>query len=120
MKKKILVMEKDDSILEIVVFVLQDAGYDVKGLCSEDDIFDHIARYNPHAILLDIIVPSAIGTEICNKLKVDEKTKHIPVIVLSTHSKVTQTIKEVCADDVLPKPFDVDELLRAIEAQVKS
>ncbi len=120
MKKKILVMEKDGSILEIVTYVLQDAGYDVKALSSEVGIFDHIERYKPHAILLDIIAPSTIGTEICNKLKVNEKTKHIPVIVLSTHSKVTQTIKQVCADDVLPKPFDVEELLNAIEAQVKS
>ena len=111
-------MEKDDAILEIVCYVLKDAGYDVRALNAEDGIYDHISSYNPDIILLDIVTPTPKGTEVCNTLKTNKKTKHIPVIVFSTHPKVTQTIKQVCADEVLPKPFDVDELLKVIETYV--
>lgn len=115
MKKKILVLERDEAILEIVSHVLVDAGYDIKALNAEDGIYEQITAYQPNAILLDIIAPSTTGTEICNKLKKDKKTRHIPVIVYSTHAKVTQTIKQDCADEVLPKPFDIDDLLSVIE-----
>ena len=118
MKKKILVMEKDDSILEIVSYVLKDAGYNVKALNAEDGMYEQVITYKPDAILLDIIAPSTKGTEVCNTLKEDQKTKHIPVIVYSTHAKIAQTIKQVCADEVLPKPFDIDELLGVIETYV--
>jgi len=118
MKKKILVMDKDDAILEIVCYVLKDAGYDVKPLNAENGIYDQIFDYKPDAILLDIVTPTPKGTEVCNTLKTNAKTKHIPVIVYSTHPKVTQTIKQVCADEVLPKPFDIDELLGVIETYV--
>ena len=111
-------MDKDDSILEIVSYVLKDAGYDVKGLNAENGIYDQIFDYKPDAILLDIVTPTPKGTEVCNTLKANAKTKHIPVIVYSTHPKVTQTIKQVCADEVLPKPFDIDELLGVIETYV--
>jgi DNA-binding response OmpR family regulator len=120
MKKKIFILEKDEGILEIVSYVLADEGYDIKALTTEDGIFEHIEIYSPDAILLDIVSPSEIGTEICRKLKVNAKTKHIPVIVLSTHSKITETIKEVCADDVLPKPFDIDDLINTLRTQFKT
>src|SRR6185437_11261140 len=120
MKKKILVMEKDESILEIVSYVLTDAVYDVNALNGDDRIFEQVIAYKPDAILLDIISPTPKGTEVCNTLKENPQTKHIPVIVFSTHPKVTQTIKEVCADDVLPKPFDVCELINIIESHVNA
>ena len=118
MMKKILLVEKNQAILEVVSYVLTDAGYDVKALDTEDNIFEEIARYKPHAILLDIILPTVKGTEICNTLKQNERTRHIPVIVLSTHPEVAQIIKQICADDVLSKPFDIPELLETIEFYV--
>jgi len=118
MKKRILVMEKDAAILEIVSYVLIEADYDVKALNAEEGIFEQIYNYKPHAILLDIVAPTLKGTEVCNTLKANPKTKQIPVIVFSTHPKVTETIKQVCADEVLPKPFDIDELLNVIETSI--
>ncbi len=118
MKKKILVIENDEALLEIVTYVLEDEGYKVKTLHTQALIFEAIENYQPDAIILDIIRPSEEGTEICRTLKANHKTKHIPVIVYSTHPKVMTTIKEVCADEVVPKPFDVAELVNAVEIQL--
>jgi DNA-binding response OmpR family regulator len=120
MKKKIIVVENDVAILEIVTTLLTDEGYDVMPLNNEDTIFEEIEQFEPHIILLDIIRPTEKGTLICRTLKADDKTKHIPVIVLSTYSQMAETIKKVCADEVVPKPFDICELLDAIESQLSA
>ncbi|MDB5012164.1 MAG: hypothetical protein JWQ25_366, partial [Daejeonella sp.] len=73
---------------------------------------------DPQVILFDIIVPGVEDSDICRLIKITEKTKHVPVIVLSTNPKVTATIKDVCADEVISKPFDMEELLEVIENQI--
>ena len=120
MKKKVLVIENDDSILEIVSYVLQQEGYEVKAIHTQKWLFEHVEDYEPDAIVLDVIRPTDEGSEICRTLKANPKTKHIPVIVFSTHSKVMETIKQVCADEVVPKPFDISELISAVGMQLAS
>jgi len=115
-----MVMENDAAILEIVTSLLIDEGYNVLALSTEDGIVEEIELFKPHLILLDIIKPTEKGTEVCRLLKTDKRTKHIPVVVLSTHSKVTETIKSVCADEVIPKPFDIFDLLNTIELQLST
>jgi DNA-binding response OmpR family regulator len=120
MKKRIFVVENDETILEIVESLLVDEGYDVMAIQPVESIYDQIEHYKPNVILLDIITPTEQGTELCRTLKADERTKHIPVIVMSTHAKVAETIKSVCADEVMPKPFDIFELLNTIELQLSA
>jgi len=120
MKKKIFVVENDLSILEIVTSLLTDEGYEVKALGTEDGVFEEIEDFKPHVILLDIVKPTEQGTLICRTLKADKRTKHIPVIVLSTHSKTAETVKSVCADEVIPKPFDICDLLDTIELHLSA
>jgi DNA-binding response OmpR family regulator len=120
MKKKIFVVENDDSILEIVAALLTDEGYDVRALDTNQDIYEQIEHYKPNVILLDVIKPTDEGAELCRTLKADKRTKHIPVIVMSTHGKVAETIKSVCADEIVPKPFDIFDLLNTIELQLSA
>jgi DNA-binding response OmpR family regulator len=120
MKKKIFVVENDPSILEIVTSLLIDEGYEVKASATEDGIFEEIEYFKPHVILLDIVKPTERGTLICRTLKADQRTKHIPVIVLSTHAKTAETVKTVCADEVIPKPFDICDLLDTIELHLSA
>ena len=111
-------MDNDDTILDLVTSLLVEEGYAVKALNTEAGIVEEIEQFKPDLILLDIIKPTEKGTEVCRLLKVDKRTKHIPVVVLSTHTKVTETIKSVCADEVIPKPFDIFDLLNTIELQL--
>ena len=67
---------------------------------------------------MDILKITDEGTELCRKLKEEDGTSHIPVIVLSTHPQI-QKVKDVCADEIVEKPFDIDGLLEVIEEQLK-
>ena len=118
MKKRILIVEKDKGIRDVLDLLLKEEGFDVKSFNSINDILTHIEAYDPQVILLDIIVPGVEDSDICKRIKISDKTKHVPVIVLSTNPKVTATIKDVCADEVISKPFDIDNLLETIENQI--
>lgn len=117
MKKRVLVVENNKDILELISIVLEDAGYEISLYLNEKGIFEHIVEFKPHAILLDIIKPTIEGTELCRQIKDAEGTKHIPVIVLSTHPQIKK-VKEVCADEVVEKPFDIEGLLAAVSEQL--
>lgn len=117
MKKKILVLEKNKDILELIEIVLTDEGYEVDLISSDQEVFSHIKDFHPDAILLDIIRPTPEGTAICESIKAAEDTSHIPVIVLSTHPKA-EVVKEICADEVVHKPFDIDFLVQVIGQQL--
>ncbi|RZK56770.1 MAG: response regulator [Pedobacter sp.] len=119
MKKRILVVENNPDISELISLVLEEAGYDVNLYANENDIFNHIVDLQPDAILLDIVQPTVQGTELCRQIKEAEGTSHIPVIVLSTHPHIKK-VKEVCADEVVPKPFDIDGLVEIVGEQLKS
>lgn len=120
MKKKIFVVENDEAILEIVTSLLIDEGYDVKAAQPGESIYKQVERYKPNVVVLDIIKPTDAGAELCRGLKADIRTKHIPVVVMSTHAKVAETIKSVCADEVVPKPFDIFDLLNTIQLQLSA
>lgn len=119
MKKKILVLEKSKDILELIGIVLNDEGYTTKLISSETEIYEHIKEFRPDIILLDVIHPSAEGTALCEAIKNSEDTSSIPVIVLSTHPKAA-VIKEICADEVIHKPFDISFLISVIEQQLNA
>jgi len=117
MKKKILVLEKNKDILELIDIILSEEGYELDLISSDKEVFNHIKDFGPDAILLDIIHPTAEGTALCKAIKAAEDTSNIPVIVLSTHPKA-EVVKEICADEVVPKPFDVSLLVSVIEQQL--
>ncbi|GGI23361.1 response regulator [Pedobacter mendelii] len=116
MKKKILIIERDQYIQDIVSLILTEAGYIAITSKSDEDILQEILTLMPDGILLDIIKPTKEGTKMCLIIKETENTKDIPVIVLSTHPN-SMAIKEICADDVLTKPFDIDELIAILDKQ---
>jgi DNA-binding response OmpR family regulator len=119
MKKRVLVVENDPSILEIISIVLEQAGYEVLAYRNENGLFNHVVDFKPDAVILDIIKPTAEGTALCEEIKAAENTSHIPVVVLSTHPKI-QKVKEICADEVIEKPFDIDGLLEVLKDQLRS
>ena len=117
MKKKILVLEKNKDILDLIEIILTEHGYAVDLISSDQEVFNHIKEFHPDAILLDIIHPTPEGTAICKSIKAAEDTSHIPVIVLSTHPKA-EIVKDICADEVIHKPFDIELLVTIIEQQL--
>lgn len=115
--KKILVLEKDEDILHVIGQILTDEGYDLKLLRTDINFIEEIEAYQPDAILLDVIRVTPEGTELCRALKTAKGVSHIPVIVLSTAPKV-EVVKEICADEVVKKPFDIDLLVNTVGKQL--
>ena len=117
-KKKILIVEDDHDIVEMVEYNLKEEGYaTVSALNGEDGV--NLARSEqPNLIILDIMLPIMDGFEVCRTLKSDDKTSHIPIIILSAKSQETDKVVglELGADDYVTKPFSPRELIARIRA----
>lgn len=117
MAKKIFVFENDPAILDVVIHILNATGYETMACCTQHSAIADIERFRPDAILLDVVFVNLQGTELCRMLDESPMVKHIPVIAFTT-SREGQDLKEICADDVVEKPFDIDLLLESIAGQV--
>ncbi|MGV3508173.1 MAG: response regulator [Sphingobacteriaceae bacterium] len=114
MRKRILVVERDEDILNVVTTILEGEGYLVSQSRTELGIVERVTKEKPDAIILDIVKPTPEGTTLCNAIKNTKSIKHIPVIVLSTHPNIKSS-KIDCADDVISKPFDIVEIIKTVE-----
>ena len=114
--KKILVVDDDPDILDALQFMLEDAGYEVK-TTEKGEYAENLHDTNgglPDVIILDVLLSGKDGRLICQKLKSQEETKRIPIIMISAHPNAKQSVTAVGADDFIAKPFDMDELLAKI------
>ena len=114
--KNILVVDDDPDILDALQFTLEDAGYAVV-TSLKGDYAENLHDGNgglPDLIILDVLLSGKDGRLICRKLKSQDETRHIPIIMISAHPGARESVKEVGADDFLAKPFDVDALLARI------
>ena len=115
----ILLAEDDQAIAEVVTLILQDAGYTVD-IPSNYEHIDTLLRTKSYdVILLDMWLWGKNGADICVQIKNSEDMKHIPVIFLSAQNDATQIGKDIHADDILPKPFDMQVLLEKVKKQIK-
>lgn len=110
-----MVVDDDDGILEAFQLMLEAANYDVETSPNGDVLYKLNHHDTPDLIILDVLLSGKDGREICKHLKNDPDTKKIPIIMVSAHPNVDESIKKSGADDYLPKPFDMDDLLQKIE-----
>ena len=115
MNRNIVVIEKDDSILDALTIILTNQGFNVKSSMSDEDALQTILNVKPCCTLIDIVRVSQDGTGLCRQLRKANAT--VPIIALSTQADAV-TLKGIWADEVLLKPFDIDELIAAVEKQV--
>ena len=115
-KFKILSVD-DEPTNQLVIDEILEDDYEVKLVYSGEECLENVKEFSPDLILLDINMPGINGYETCERLKSDDKTRTIPVIILSALSTTEEKLKgyEVGASDYIPKPFDHDELLIKIE-----
>lgn len=113
---KILAVDDDDSIRELLSLQLTRHGYEV--LTAADGAEALAKAPQAEFILLDLMLPKIDGYEVCRRLKSDERTKEIPIIMLTAKAEEIDTVLglELGADDYLAKPFSMRELLARIKA----
>ncbi|WEA00798.1 response regulator [Mucilaginibacter sp. SJ] len=117
--RRILAVDDDKDILEIIKYILEDSGYEVDTLTEGRNLFDRIKQHEPDLILLDIMLGNLDGRELCKTLKNQQETKNIPVILISA-SHNPGTLSQGSPDDFIAKPFDIDVLLNSINRQLRS
>lgn len=117
MRKKILVVEKDEDILNVVTTILEDEGYLVSQSRTELGVVDRVVKELPDAIILDIIKLTLEGTALCKALKRTKSIRHIPIIVLSTHPNI-KLESLACATEVISKPFDISEVIETVRSHL--
>ena len=112
--KRITVADDDPGILDAVEMMLEMEGYEVNATLNGNTVleFDQIL---PDIYILDIWMSGADGRELCKKLKSEERTKAIPVILISASNDLKRSAETAGADDFLAKPFDIDVLLTKIQ-----
>ncbi|MDB5119095.1 MAG: response regulator receiver [Sphingobacteriales bacterium] len=118
MNKRILVIENDPGIQEILTIIFEQEGFQVMDVKHTENIFSQISSFNPHLILLDIIHPGDEEDRICKLLKSTLKTKHIPIVLMSTMQTLINQLEWSGANDAILKPFVVDVLLQTIKKQL--
>lgn len=114
--KKILVVDDDPDIREVISIILDMEGFKVAELDNGMGVLSEVKLNRPDVILLDVMLGDADGRDICKLLKESSVTRPIPIIIISaTHGLHTMTEKNCGADDYITKPFDVDHLLERVK-----
>lgn len=114
---RILVVDDEAPIRNLVAAVLADDGYLLDTAPSALDALDRISRHAPDLILLDVMMPGMDGLELLAVLRADPRTSDIPVVIMS--AAYTRKDAVPGADDLLPKPFDLADLLAVVARQVR-
>jgi DNA-binding response OmpR family regulator len=117
MKRKILVVDDEDDILNFLELVLREKGYEVVTATGGQEALTRAQLEKPHLVLLDIMMPQMDGWEVLRLLRVDEETAHIPVAMLSARTEAKDRVQglQEGAIDYICKPFSLQELLAKIE-----
>lgn len=114
MKNKILIVDDDLAIVEVIKIILEERNYKVLTITDGAKVKQTIQHYLPDLILLDFWLPGLDGKKIASQIKNMKDAEGVPIIMISAHDSPGKIAKEVGADDFLAKPFDIDELTRII------
>jgi DNA-binding response OmpR family regulator len=110
---KLLIIDDDEDISAMLYLLLR-KDFEVAVVTKSEDIFPRIKGFSPDIILLDVFLKGYDGRVICKQLKFHPDSKHIPVIMVSAHDDVSQTVGQYGANDFIHKPFEAEELLSKI------
>jgi DNA-binding response OmpR family regulator len=121
MAERILVVDDERDLLELVAYHLTNAGYKVVTAATGGEALERAREKPPELIVLDILLPDLPGLEVCRILKSGERTRGIPVIFLTAKNEEIDRVVgfELGADDYVSKPFSPRELVLRVRALLK-
>ena len=121
MTSRILIVEDDPDIAELVARYLDKAGFTAERAGSGRDALQAIAARPPDLLILDLMLPQVDGLEICRRVRASEATAGLPIIMLTARAEESDRIVglELGADDYLAKPFSPSELVARVRALLR-
>ncbi len=119
--QKILIVEDEDSIREMLIYALSVAGFDAEGFADGEAFWAVMHKATPAMILLDIMLPGEDGLSILKKLRQSDRNAKTPIIMLTAKGAEYDRIKglDLGADDYITKPFSVMEVISRIKAVLR-
>ncbi|HJK95885.1 MAG TPA: response regulator transcription factor [Polyangiaceae bacterium LLY-WYZ-14_1] len=121
MKARILVVEDEADLAELVAYNLKQEGYVVATARDGSSALSEVRRQRPDLVVLDVMLPDISGTEVCRRIRRDAATERLPVVMLTAKGEEVDRIVgfEVGADDYIPKPFSPRELVLRVAAVLR-
>ena len=110
MAHKILIVDDEPNIVISLEFLMKKEGFEVAVANDGEEALAKAASFAPDLMLLDVMMPEMDGYEVMRLLKADERTSHVPVVLLTALDDPESTARELGADGYLPKPFDLTDL----------
>lgn len=111
----ILIVEDDRAVADMIGEFLGSAGYDTEVARDGQDAISKARQFQPDIIIMDLMLPRLTGGEAASRLKQDQLTALIPIVGISAVADVTALAELLPLDEIIPKPFDLDDLMNAIE-----
>jgi len=120
-KGRILVVEDDPDISQMLRLYFDSQGYEVLAVIRGNDALDVCRKKQPNVVVLDIMLPDMDGYDVCRELRGNLRTSHIPIIFLTQKDERSDKIAglELGADDYITKPFDIEELKLRIQGAMR-
>ena len=119
--ERILIVEDDEDILELVRYNLTKEGYEVTAVRSGEDAIQSVDSRKPDLLVLDLMLPGLDGLEVCKRIKNDEKTRHISIVMLTAKGEEADIVTglELGADDYIAKPFSPRVMIARVRAVLR-
>lgn len=121
--RKIVYIEDDPEMIDLVNMILNRRGYEVKGAHGGRQGVDLVHQERPDLVLLDLMMPDLDGWDVYHQLKADEETQNIPVIVITAKAQAIDRVLGLHiakVDDYISKPFRPQELLESIDRVLRT
>jgi DNA-binding response OmpR family regulator len=120
MADKILVVDDESTTRELLHAFLTSQGYEVILAPSGVEAFELAKSESPNAILLDWKMPGINGLEVCRRLRAEEKTRYIPIIIITGFGTTKKKATDAGADDLIDKPFRLTELAVRVKSVLRT
>ncbi len=116
-KEKILVVDDEEDIAELVRYNLEKEGFQVVTASSGEEALEKVRELVPNLVVLDLMLPGIDGLEVCRSIKRDSRTQQISVLMLTAKGEDSDIVTglEVGADDYVPKPFSPKVLIARVK-----
>lgn len=121
-KKKIMIVDDERSLIELVKGILEEEGYEIITAMDGEGCLKKLSTVKPDLILLDMMMPGMSGREVCEKIRKDPKTRDLKVAFV-TVAKFSETgrdvLKKLNVLDYITKPFENDDLVRRVKKLIE-
>jgi DNA-binding response OmpR family regulator len=118
--KRVLVVDDQRPVADMLLAVLREEGFDVQVCVAADEASQQALIYQPHLVILDLVMPQRSGADVLRELRSRHETAHIPILLVTAFPSAQKHVAANHEDGVqfMNKPFDIDELTERVRQMV--